>query len=82
MRSSNNLEIMNPKNIKKAGDFKDDDQATVYKANIIENLEERTDYLSIFEYNLKQMYELETGDIIDFSRGLYTHSAILGKQLD
>jgi hypothetical protein len=44
MRSSNNLEIMNPKNIKKAGDFKDDDQATVYKANIIENLEERTDY--------------------------------------
>ena len=82
MRSSNNLKTMNPKNIKKAEDFKDEEEITVYKAKIIENINRSRNYLSTFEDNLKQMYELETGDIIDFSRGLYTHSAILGKQLD
>jgi hypothetical protein len=82
MRSSNNLKTMNPKNIKKAEDFKDEEEITVYKAKIIENINRSRNYLSTFEDNLKQMYELETGDIIDFSRGLYTHSAILGKHLD
>jgi hypothetical protein len=79
MRSSNNLETMNPKNIKKAEDFKNDEEITVYKAKIIENINRCKDYLSTFEYNLKQMYLLETGDIIDFDRGMYSHSAILGK---
>jgi hypothetical protein len=79
MRSSNNLKTMTPKNIKKAGDFKYDEEITVYKARIIENINRSKDYLSTFEDNLKQMYELETGDIIDFNRGMYSHSAILGK---
>ncbi len=70
---------MTPKNIKKAGDFKYDEEITVYKARIIENINRSKDYLSTFEDNLKQMYELETGDIIDFNRGMYSHSAILGK---
>ncbi len=70
---------MNPINIKKAGDFKNDEEITVYKAKIIENINRSKDYLSTFEDNLKQMYGLETGDIIDFNRVWYTHSAILGK---
>ena len=71
---------MNPKNIKKAGDFKNDEEITVYKAKIIENINRSRNYLSTFEDNLKQMYELETGDIIDFNRGIYSHSAIFGKK--
>lgn len=79
IRSSNNLKTMNPKNIKKAGDFKNDEEITVYKAKIIENINRSRNYLSTFEDNLKQMYELETGDIIDFNRGIYSHSAIFDK---
>jgi hypothetical protein len=79
MRSSNNLESMTPKTIKIAVDFKAEEEITVYKARIIENINRSRNYLRTFEDNLKQMYELETGDIIDFNRGLYTHSAILGK---
>lgn len=79
MRSTNNLTTMNSKNIKIAGDFKNEEEITVYKAKIIENINRSIDYLSTFEHNLKQMHELETGDIIDFNRGFYTHSAILDK---
>ena len=80
MLFAKNLKTLIAQNTKLAADFTNDEEIITYKADIIDNINQSKDYLSIFESNLKAMHKLETGDIIDFNRGLYTHSAIFGKK--
>ena len=56
-------------------------EIVTYSCNIKDNLKESKDFLTIFEHNLRQMSILETGDIVEFNRGLYTHSAIFGNKI-
>ncbi len=76
LNRKNCLDDNSSRNIKHAQDFIANHDIAFYKVNIPDLMNERTTYLSIFEHNLNVMQNLEAGDIVDFNRGLYTHSAI------